>query len=117
MPRPLGLPKSGGRTKGARNKKSILLRETLELLGCDIPKMIIELLPQLTPEKQADVLMNFMKYIYPMKKAVEHTLAEPTTPSARVEIIAEPIEDKMLELRRLLKILALDQTGNYETVI
>ncbi len=35
MPRPRGLPKTGGRAKGTPNKRTQSVMERLEALGCD----------------------------------------------------------------------------------
>jgi hypothetical protein len=71
MSRRPGLPKTGGRKKGTPNKKTQDLEATLTRLGVDVPTRILEMLPQLEPDKQIDVLMGFMAYLYPKRKAVE----------------------------------------------
>ena len=45
--------------------------EVLESLSVDLPTKILELLPTLVPEKQVDVLLHLMPYVYPKRKAVE----------------------------------------------
>lgn len=71
MPRPTGLPKTGGRKSGTPNKKTALLHEALEAQGLDVPGRLAKLLPQLEPEKQADVLLELMSYLYPKRKALQ----------------------------------------------
>jgi hypothetical protein len=66
-------PADSGRKKGTPNKKTLFLKDTLESLDCDVPTKIVELLPQLSLEKQADILIELMKYLFPVRKAVEHT--------------------------------------------
>ncbi len=73
MPRPQGLAKTGGRKKGSLNKRTLVRKEVTEALGVDVPQRLAELLPQLEPEKQADVLLELLSYIYPKRKAIEHS--------------------------------------------
>jgi hypothetical protein len=71
MPRPSGLPKTGGRKPGTPNKRTEMLSDALACLDCDVPSKLIQLLPQLTPEKQATVLLGLMPYLYPKRTAIE----------------------------------------------
>ncbi len=74
MARPPGLPKSGGRKKGTPNKKTQDLEDRLKTLGIDVPSQIGALLPQLHTEKQVDILMGLMAFLYPKRKAVEQQI-------------------------------------------
>lgn len=65
-----------GRQKGTPNKKTLILTEILDSLDCDVTQRLTELLPQLQPEKQADVLLELMSYIFPKRKALELTGAD-----------------------------------------
>ncbi|MBY0554222.1 hypothetical protein K2P97_06815 [bacterium] len=65
-----------GRQKGTPNKKTLILTEILDSLDCDVTQKLTELLPQLQPEKQADVLLELMSYIFPKRKALELTGAD-----------------------------------------
>ncbi len=60
-----------GRKKGTPNKKTKVLSHLLNEEELSIPGRLLEILPQLTVEKQADVLLGLMPYIYPKKKAIE----------------------------------------------
>lgn len=62
-----------GRQKGTPNKKTQVLAEILENLSLDVPQKIAELLPSMPPEKQADVLLELMTYLFPKRKALELT--------------------------------------------
>jgi hypothetical protein len=73
MARPVGLSKTGGRIKGTPNKSTQNLVEVLDSLEFSIPDRLLKLMPSLSPEKQADVLMGLLRYIYPTRKAVEHS--------------------------------------------
>lgn len=66
-------PKTGGRQLGSPNKRTLMIQDALYKLGCDVPKSIVELLPSLSPDKKADVLLDLMSYLYPKRKAVELT--------------------------------------------
>jgi hypothetical protein len=61
-----------GRKKGTPNKKTVVLLEVLELVGLNVPQKLTELLPSLEPEKQADVLLELLSYLYPKRKALDH---------------------------------------------
>lgn len=82
MAKPLGSPKSGGRKKGTPNWKTQDLEETLHRLGVNVPEQIVALLPELPPEKRVSVLMDFMAFLYPKRKAIEQ----------EIEVIAEKVE-------------------------
>jgi len=71
MPRPKGLIKTGGRKKGTPNRATQNLVEALDTLNFDIPSKIYELLPKLSSEKQVDVLLKLMEFVYPKVKAIE----------------------------------------------
>lgn len=73
MSKPIGSAKTGGRTKGTQNKKTQHLFEVLDTLKFDAPERLVELLPKLSLEKQADILLNLMSYLYPKRKAFELT--------------------------------------------
>jgi hypothetical protein len=64
-------PAASGRKKGTPNKKTLVLSETLETLKLDVPTRLNELLPLLSYEKQADVLLELMSYLYPKRKPLE----------------------------------------------
>lgn len=71
MAKPQGSHKTGGRFKGTPNKKTLVLQDALEKCGIDVVAKLAELLPRLPAEKQADILMNFLSYLYPKRKSVE----------------------------------------------
>lgn len=73
MPKPIGSTKSGGRIKGTLNKKTQHLAEVLEELNFGVLARLVELMPKLSIEKQADILLSLMSYLYPKRKAFELT--------------------------------------------
>jgi len=104
MARPEGLPKTGGRKLGTSNRKTLFLKETLESLGHELPTRIIALLPQLSPDRQMDVYLELMQYIYPKRKAVafeleqsSHSIDDFTSEEREAEI------DRLLKIRELIK--------------
>lgn len=62
-----------GRKRGTPNKKTVVLSALFESKGIDIPLKLLELIPQLTPEKQADILLNLLPYLYPKFRATENS--------------------------------------------
>ncbi len=71
MPRPSGLPKTGGRIKGTPNRSTPHLIEMLEELQFDPVRELIQLMPDLSPERRAGVLLELMSFIYPKRKPRE----------------------------------------------
>lgn len=70
MSRPKGLPKTGGRKKGTRNLKTLVLRESLDRVGFDIVQELHDLYPKLDAQTQAKILMTFLHFLFPKPTAV-----------------------------------------------
>lgn len=70
MPRPPGLPKTGGRKKGTQNLKTLVLRESLNRVGFDVVQELHDLYPKLDIQMKAKVLMAFLPYLFPKPEAV-----------------------------------------------
>lgn len=70
MSRPKGLPKTGGRKKGTRNLKTLVLRESLARVGFDIIKELYDLYPKLDHETKAKILMSFLPFLFPKPSSV-----------------------------------------------
>lgn len=60
-----------GRQKGTPNRRTQRLAEVLEEGGINVPLRLLRILPKLPPEKQADVLLGLMPYLYPKRKPQE----------------------------------------------
>jgi hypothetical protein len=73
MTRPKGLPKSGGRKKGTPNKSTVKLSEIMLSSQFCMVKELIDLLPSLSKEKQADTLLKLMEFVYPKRKTTEES--------------------------------------------
>ena len=73
MSKPIGSAKSGGRIKGTLNKKTQHLADAFEELNFSVLERLVELVPKLSIEKQADILLSLMSYLYPKRKAFELT--------------------------------------------
>ena len=69
-----------------------MLQELLQDLGCDVPQRLVTLLPQLSPEKQADILLELMQYLYPKRKALELECAIENESDSRIIERARAIE-------------------------
>lgn len=70
---PTGTPrgeKTGGRKKGVPNKRTLQLTEALENLNFDVIERLAVLMPELTYEKQVDVCLGLMPYLYPKRKPI-----------------------------------------------
>ncbi len=87
----------GGRQKGTPNKKTLALVEILEAKKIDPVSGLSTLLPILEPEKQADVYLKLMEYLYPKRKAIEMSLDEQTQEAFK------PSFEQMKELVRIAR--------------
>jgi len=66
-----GHNKVGGREVGTLNKRSLLLKETFEALSLNVSERIATILPDLPKERQMEVLLELMGYLYPRRKAID----------------------------------------------
>jgi hypothetical protein len=98
MPFEAGRPKTGGRQAGVVNKKT-QMREALEDLGVDPLKALIDLIPQLEPDEQAQHFKDLLAYLYPKRKAIELS-QDPDSPALTTQ--AAPV-DQMIELVKAAK--------------
>ena len=64
-------PLGSGRKSGIPNKKTKVLAEILENNNFDLTERLLKLLPKLKPEKQAEILLELMTYVFPKRKAIE----------------------------------------------
>src|SRR4051812_48532875 len=64
-------PFGSGRKKGTANKKTLALEEALASHGIDPIGQLAAALPQLSPDRRAEVLLDLVSYLYPKRKAVE----------------------------------------------
>ena len=73
MSRPTGLKKTGGRKVGTPNLRSRELQDRIEELlgGDDLPGAILSKVKKLSAEKQVELLMGLMPYVYSKRKAIE----------------------------------------------
>jgi hypothetical protein len=71
MPRPKGIPKTGGRRKGTANKKSLFLKKALDEANFSVVTELISLLPNLRGDKRADILFKMLEYLYPKRRAID----------------------------------------------
>lgn len=83
-------PQGSGRKKGTPNRRTQALQEIFEAHDFVIPEKIIEILPRLSIEKQAEILMDLMSYLYPKRKATE-AMPNPTEGGKIVVEFVSPI--------------------------
>ena len=87
--------KTGGRTKGTPNKKTQLVQQQMEDLGFDPIESMIEICNQAMTDKNyalaGQMAKELAQYVYPKRKAVEHTSGEPTElPQITINITEDP---------------------------
>lgn len=95
MPRPKGLPKTGGRVRGTPNRKTELLANKLARLGCDPIEGLarIALDPQTKVEIKVRCLSELAQYVYPKRKAVDVGLPDASDFNLTVKYIGAPTTD------------------------
>lgn len=99
MAKPLGSQKTGGRQKGTPNKKTLCFEDSLAKHNIDVVEQIAQVLPELSTDRRADVLLNLMAYLFPKRKAVEMT----SNIDSNVQISAEPILSEKETAERIKK--------------
>ena len=72
-------PENSGRKKGSPNRKTLILSDVLESQGHNLPTKILELLPRLSPDRQMDVYLELLQYVYPKRRPMEQTADEVKT--------------------------------------
>jgi hypothetical protein len=87
--------KTGGRTKGTPNKKTQLVQQQMEGLGFDPIESMIEICNQAMTDKNyalaGQMAKELAQYVYPKRKAVEHTSGEPIElPQITINITEDP---------------------------
>lgn len=100
MSRAEGSIKTGGRKKGTPNKSSERLQDQLAELKLDVPKEIANTLSILEPELKIKALMDLMGYLYPKRKAIEHS-GEVVSPQPNVERELTAEEEKVMHSRTM----------------
>lgn len=73
MPRATGTPKTGGRKKGTPNGRTGELVDQLADSGLDVVSEIAKALPELEAETRVETLMELMGFLFPKRKAIEHS--------------------------------------------
>jgi hypothetical protein len=103
MPRPAGLPKTGGRKPGTPNRKTQALTEKLAAMGCDPIEGLagIAMDANTSPELRVRCFSELAQYVYPKRKAVDIAATGPNgePSSIRVEFV-DPITKRLLAGRQ-----------------
>jgi hypothetical protein len=81
MPRPKGLPKTGGRVRGTPNKTTQSVIEKLDELGCDPIEGLaaIAMNTNTAPELKVRCYSELAQYAYPKRKAVDVSVEKSET--------------------------------------
>ena len=94
MPRPPGLPKTGGRKPGTPNKQTKAIARKLAKLGCDpiegLAKIALD--PKTEPTLKVRCFAELAQYVYPKRKAVDLATADDSGLRVAVETIG-PVVD------------------------
>ena len=94
MPRPVGLPKTGGRTRGTPNKKTQAVDRKLAKLGCDPIEGLAKI--ALDTETEASLRVRcfteLAQYVYPKRKAVDLETGEDSPLRVTVETIGSKVD-------------------------
>ena len=77
-----GTPKTGGRKQGVPNKRTAAVAERLRELHCDPLEGLVRLAmdEKLDPALRGRMYSELCKYVYPQRRAIEHSLAEDEEP-------------------------------------
>lgn len=67
--------KTGGRAAGTPNRKTAEIAERLAALGCDPIEGMVRIAedPKSAPELRGRMFAELAQYVYPKRKAVEHS--------------------------------------------
>lgn len=92
MPRPKGLPKSGGRVKGTPNKSTRKFQDSLDALGFDVAEATVKLYQSSSRE---DIKLNCLKLLAeysaskpkPAEDTPQPTSESPLDESALLELV------------------------------
>lgn len=71
MARPAGIPKTGGRSKGTPNKRTLAFSETLSERGIDVLGEILTAAADLSERDRANIYLNLLPYQYPKRKPTD----------------------------------------------
>ncbi len=93
-----GKPKTGGRQKGVLNKKSRTLLEICESKGFSPFEAMLEL----AIDGDKDMLKEVSQYLYPKRKAIEHSV-DPALAEAADRLEQMNREEKIALLKEELK--------------
>ena len=101
MPRPKGLPKSGGRKRGTPNKRSTVVHEIFDHYQFNPATRIMEMLEKLNPLDQVQTCVKLMPYMFPRRKDTLLPFTESTfghsdlsnlTEEQKVEVAVKALE-------------------------
>jgi len=91
MPFQPGHKLSPGRKKGSKNAKTLLLEEIWEAEALHVPKKIAALLEDksIKPVEKLRACIELMDFLYPRRKAVDHTMGGPNGGPIEFSVLTE----------------------------
>ena len=94
----------GGRQKGTPNKKTLILKDLLDKMSFDPAKKLVEMMPDLNYELKAKICLELMEYLYPKRKAIEHSGpdGEAIEINQHQDIDQEQVNQLKAELKKLV---------------
>jgi hypothetical protein len=85
MAKPIGSPKTGGRSKGTPNKKSQFLSDVFERHGIDLGDELVRIYKQsVFSEEKLQIIYKVLDYCYPKRKAIENDSDEDNSNAPQV---------------------------------
>lgn len=106
MARSARYPRTGGRKKGTPNRRSLDLAEQLRFIGLDVPAEIDKVLPELNAVERSNTLLEQMAFLFPKRKAVEHS-GEILNTSGKVDTTEATPEKYNARNKKMMKITRL----------
>ena len=102
MPRPKGLPKTGGRKQGSLNKTTLLKEERRAIFDAQISKKWLEIIDKLKPEYIADQFMGKASDKIELESEIRTSILTPEQIEKNNLICLEEIQEAEDELKKRL---------------
>lgn len=116
MPKLVGSPKTGGRTKGTPNRRTLHLSNHLQEIGFDPVEHIVDQLPQLNPLERVHACLKMMEFQFPKRKPVDAAESVESV-EENVKLDKRTTEEQLEEIRRLLPVLVRCKKDYAKTVL
>jgi hypothetical protein len=92
--RPIGSPKSGGRKRGTPNKRSLLVAERLENIGCDPIAILASICMDVGAPIDARIrcAIELSCYVYPKRRPIDDPKPQQSTNQLKTVIDTKPVD-------------------------